>query len=128
MKRAVVAALAVAAALPAGAAEAATVSVSVQFSAFGPSQQDILPGETIEWENVSERRHTVTADDGSFDSGKLRTGKSCSRKFDKPGKYPLRLRPVAADQGRRGGEGQVEPAAADAAPAIGRRLGTGRKI
>ena len=40
-------------------------------SDFGPSQLDVLPGETVEWTNVSERRHTVTSDAGLFDSGDL---------------------------------------------------------
>jgi hypothetical protein len=48
--------------------------VSVQFQAFGPSQLDVLPGESVEWDNVSERTHTVTADDGSFDSGDFDPG------------------------------------------------------
>lgn len=72
--------------LPASAA-AATLPVSVQFSAFAPGQQDILPGDTIEWENVSERRHTVTADDGSFDSGDLFGGQKFTRTFDSPGTF-----------------------------------------
>ena len=32
------------------------------------------PATTITWSNVSERTHTVTADDGSFDSGELSSG------------------------------------------------------
>jgi plastocyanin len=72
MKRAVLV-LAALLAFPAGAS-AATLPVSIQFQAFGPSQLDVLPGETVEWDNVSERAHTVTADDGSFDSGDVDPG------------------------------------------------------
>jgi plastocyanin len=82
---AVVASLA--AALPASAA-AGTVPVNVQFSEFGPSQVDVLPGETVEWTNVSERRHTVNADDGSFASGDLFSGDRFARQFDEAGVYP----------------------------------------
>jgi len=88
MKRLVVAALAAGAlfALPA-AASADVVPVNVQFSAFGPSELDILPGETVEWTNVSERRHTVNADDDSFASGDLFGGDKFSREFDEVGLY-----------------------------------------
>jgi len=58
----------IAGAFPAGASAA---TVSVQFQAFSPVPAEVLPGETVEWDNVSERTHTVTADDGSFDSGDL---------------------------------------------------------
>jgi plastocyanin len=67
MRRALVAAL-VAAAFPATASAA---TVNVEFQAFNPVPVQVLPGETVEWDNVSERTHTVTADDGSFDSGDL---------------------------------------------------------
>jgi plastocyanin len=68
---AVLAALAVA--VPAAGAGAAVSQpqVMIPFAAFAPSQIDILPGETVTWMNMSERGHTVTADDGSFDSGVL---------------------------------------------------------
>jgi plastocyanin len=78
---------AVAAAIP-GAAAAATVPVNVQFSAFGPSQLDVLPGETVEWTNVSERRHTVHADDESFSSGDLMSGDKFALQFATAGIYP----------------------------------------
>ena len=65
-------ALAVAGALalvaaPAGA-RAATQAVTVEFSAFAPSQIDALPGETVTWTNASQRTHTVTGA-GAFASG-----------------------------------------------------------
>jgi plastocyanin len=82
---AVAAALAVA--LPAAAA-GATVPVNVQFSEFGPSQVDVLPGETVEWTNVSERRHTINADDDSFASGDLFSGDTFARRFDEVGAFP----------------------------------------
>ena len=62
------AAAALALAVPASAA--GPQQVSIQFAAFGPDPIDVLPGEGVHWENVSDRTHTVTADDGSFDSDK----------------------------------------------------------
>jgi plastocyanin len=60
-------------------------TVRVQFQAFGPSQVDVLPGESVTWENVSERTHTVTADDGSFGTDELLAGMSFAHRFDAPG-------------------------------------------
>jgi plastocyanin len=61
--------------------------VSVQFSAYGPSQLDVLPGETVKWSNVSERTHTVTSDTGLFDSGHLGPGNRFQFTFNTPGAY-----------------------------------------
>jgi plastocyanin len=85
MRAAWVAALA-ALALPAGAS-AATFTVGAQFQDFGPGQLDILPGETVEWNNVSERTHTITADDGSFDSGDFEPGAKFSVNFANAGTF-----------------------------------------
>jgi plastocyanin len=81
---------ALAATLLPGAAEAAApqAQVMIQLTSFAPSQIDVLPGETVTWMNMSERNHTVTADDGSFDSGVLVDGDSYSRRFTAPGAYP----------------------------------------
>ena len=52
-------------------ATASAATVNVEFQAFSPTPAEVLPGETVQWSNISERTHTVTADDGSFDSGDL---------------------------------------------------------
>ena len=72
--------------LPAGAS-AATQPVDVLFATFSPTRLDVLPGETVEWSNLSERRHTVTADDGSFDSGDIFNGDRFSHTFTAVGAY-----------------------------------------
>jgi copper binding plastocyanin/azurin family protein len=61
--------------------------VNVQYSAYGPSQLDVLPGDAVTWSNVSSRTHTVTADDGSFDSGRLGPQQRFRLTFSKPGTY-----------------------------------------
>jgi plastocyanin len=71
---------------PAGAA-AATQAVNVQLDAFAPSQVDALPGETVEWSNVSPRVHTVTSDAGLFGSDELLPGAVFAQRFDAPGAY-----------------------------------------
>lgn len=63
-------------------------AVNIQFAAFGPSPLDVLPGETVTWENVSERTHTVTADDGTFGSDQLPPGATFARRFDALGAVP----------------------------------------
>jgi plastocyanin len=61
--------------------------VAVQFSAYGPSQLDVLPGKTVRWTNVSQRTHTVTSDTGRFDSGHLGPGSQFEVTFNVPGTY-----------------------------------------
>jgi plastocyanin len=62
-------------------------AVYVQFSAYGPSQLDVLPGTSVDWSNVSTRTHTVTAYDGTFDSGHLDPGAHFRVTFTRPGAY-----------------------------------------
>ena len=79
-------ALALALAAPA-AAQADPAIVGAQFDAFGPSQVDVLPGQTVRWQNVSERMHTVTADDGTFGSD-LPPGSVFEHTFAAAGAFP----------------------------------------
>jgi plastocyanin len=73
-------------AVPANAAPH-RAEVSVQFSAYGPSQLDVLPGTSVVWSNVSSRTHTVTAYDGTFDSGHLDPGRQFAVTFARPGSF-----------------------------------------
>lgn len=79
-------ALALLLAAPVGAG-AATQSVNAEFDAFSPSQVDVLPGETVEWSNVSPRVHTVTSDTGLFDAGELSPDARFAHQFGDPGAY-----------------------------------------
>jgi plastocyanin len=89
MTRAVAAAAALALLAVAATANAAPrrVEVNVQFSAYGPSQLDVLPGTSVVWSNVSPRTHTVTAYDGTFDSGHLDPGQRFAVTFAQPGSF-----------------------------------------
>jgi plastocyanin len=87
MKTGVAALLAAIAIVLPASASAATFPVSAQFQEFGPSQLDLLPGDSVEWNNVSERAHTVTADDDSFDSGDFEPGDKFSITFANAGTF-----------------------------------------
>ena len=60
-------------------------SVSIEDFYFEPAEAAVQPGDTVTWTNEGARPHTVTADDGSFDSGTLQPGQSFSWTFEAPG-------------------------------------------
>ena len=63
------------------------VRVSIDEMKFSPASLDIKPGDTVRWSNDDERDHTVTASDGSFKSGNLRSGDTFEYTFKKSGKF-----------------------------------------
>lgn len=69
------------------AQEGQTVEISVVDFAFEPAIVSITAGTTVIWRNDGERPHTVTADDGSFDSGRLDPGETFSFTFTTAGEY-----------------------------------------
>ena len=91
MRRLALIATAMAAVLAAPAG-AETLPVALLFQAFSPTQIDALPGDTVLWSNGSERTHTVTSDDGSFDSGDLPGGATFSITTSAPGTYAFHCR------------------------------------
>lgn len=56
--------------------------------AFTPSSLDVVAGTTVTWLNDGAALHTVTASDGSWDSGLIPAGGTFSRRFGTPGTYP----------------------------------------
>ena len=60
---------------------------------FDPAQLAIHSGETVEWKNEDIFSHTVTADDGSFDSGLIAPGHSWRVKVQKVGEIEYHCRP-----------------------------------
>jgi plastocyanin len=60
-------------------------SVNIGDNFFDPPQSAVEPGSTITWTNNGDEPHTVTADDGSFDSGMLNPGDSYTVAFDGQG-------------------------------------------
>jgi plastocyanin len=68
-------------------ADAYDAEVSAIDNAFNASIVRIEPGQSIEWSMDGRSPHTVTADDGSFDSGNLDPGATYTRMFEQPGVY-----------------------------------------
>lgn len=63
------------------------VQVRVADNAFEPGTLTVTPGTTVTWTNDGNDSHTVSADDGSFDSARLDPGESFSVTFDEAGTF-----------------------------------------
>src|SRR5215207_3607445 len=72
---------------PIAAHQEAAFEVQVIDFAFEPAAVSVPAGATVTWTNTGSRPHTVTADDGSFDSGRLDPGELFSQTFDEPGTF-----------------------------------------
>ena len=68
-------------------AAAATHQIQIADSAFGTATLTIRAGDTVTWNNADDRPHTVTSEDGAFDSGNLDEGASFSFTFSEAGTY-----------------------------------------
>jgi len=80
----------------AGAAAAqggAGPAVEMKGVAFLPSRIEVAAGATVTWTNNDPLAHSVTADDGSWDSGPIDPGKTFSRTFSQPGEYAVHCTP-----------------------------------
>jgi plastocyanin len=70
-----------------GPALAQAAAVAIQDDVFVPSRVQVDAGGTVVWQHAGQRPHTVTASDGSFDSGTLESGASFSQTFSQPGTF-----------------------------------------
>jgi plastocyanin len=76
----------------AGATVAGT-AVEMRGMAFAPMRLETNAGATVEWTNRDQIAHTVTADDGSWDSGPIEPGATWRHTFDTPGTYAFHCSP-----------------------------------
>ncbi|MBK9715397.1 MAG: protein kinase [Kouleothrix sp.] len=73
---------------PVPAPNANATNVAVVDNNFAPSKITVVRGTTIVWANQGSASHTVTAEDGSFDSTTLSRGGTFSHTFTEPGIFP----------------------------------------
>jgi plastocyanin len=62
-----------------------TITIDATGFKFVPAEVTIPAGSTVIWTNKDSAKHSVTADNGAFDSGTMEQGATFSRKFDTPG-------------------------------------------
>lgn len=67
--------------IPAGA-------IGMGMAAYGQNPLQVPAGTTVTWVNQDTHPHTVTSDQGVWDSGTLNPGQTFSRKFDAMGSFP----------------------------------------
>jgi plastocyanin len=70
----------------AGAHKPAKKTVLIQDFSFSPAKIVVKKGTKVIWVNKDAAPHTVTANNGAFDSGVLRRGEKFTRTFRKAGK------------------------------------------
>jgi plastocyanin len=75
------------------AAAGDTVAAVVQDFRFQPARLDITVGTTIVWTNDGQVVHTVSAEQGGFDSGPIEPGKRRSITFSRSGTFPFLCTP-----------------------------------
>ena len=60
---------------------------------YDPSALEVGVGDTIVWTNTGAVAHTVTADDGSFDSGSIEPGATWEYTFEEVGEFKYQCEP-----------------------------------
>lgn len=88
---------------------------------YQPAQLNVKPGDTVAFRNEDIYDHTVTADDGSFNSGLIPGGKTWTLKITKPGTIAYHCIPhpnMKAQLISAGGNGQPSGASKGLSPAF----------
>ncbi len=70
----------------------ATDGVEISDFAFAPRTIEAAVGDEVTWTNLDPAAHTVSARDGSFDSGRLEPDAAFRWTFERPGTYAYRCR------------------------------------
>lgn len=81
-----------------------TKAIDMKDVAFSPATVTVKAGTTVTWTNQDDMVHTVTAEDGSFDSGDMDKGDTFSHAFNKAGTYYYYCVPHAA----KGSDGHMQ--------------------
>lgn len=91
--------------------------VTIVDFAFEPTTLDVSAGATVSWTNTGQVVHTVTADNGAFNSGEMSPGATVTGTFDTPGTYTYHCSIHASMTGTLIVTAAGETAPAAAAPA-----------
>ncbi len=104
-----------------GATAAPEAAVEIGDNAFTSADLSVPAGATVTWTHAGSNPHTVTADDGAFDSGELQAGATFAHTFDQPGTfaYHCQIHGGAGGTGMAGTVTVTAAAAATTAPAAG---------
>jgi plastocyanin len=70
-----------------------TSSAAIEDFVYRPARLEVSAGTTVHWSNAGQVVHTVTAEDGSFDSGEIEPGQRGSITFSRPGTYSYHCTP-----------------------------------
>jgi plastocyanin len=70
-----------------------TVTAIMQDFIFQPARLGITAGTTVVWTNGGQVIHTVTAEDGGFESGPIKPGERRSITFSRAGTFPFHCTP-----------------------------------
>jgi len=108
------------------AASSFSEAVSAIDNIFDPDVAHVPVGTTITWTNDGRSPHTVTADDGSKDSGNLNSGQTYTLTFGRPGVFLYYCKYHGAPGGI-GMAGVIQVGRAPLASTGGRTVGPGRE-
>ena len=70
------------------ASHATAHTVTIKGFAYSPAELTIAAGDTVMFVNEDSAPHTVTADGGGFDTGRLSRGQSAGLSFPSAGSFP----------------------------------------
>lgn len=76
-----------------------TTQISIGSNSFSPADVTVMQTGSLLWVNKDSQVHTVTADDGSFDSGDIQPGSSFGLAFTKIGPHPYHCKYHAEQTG-----------------------------
>jgi plastocyanin len=71
----------------------ADTEAEIRAMQFMQDRIEVAAGTTIRWTNNDQLQHTVTANDGSWDSGLINPGGTWSHTFTQPGEYAFHCTP-----------------------------------
>jgi plastocyanin len=72
---------------PAASHQENKTEIRLQDNRLDPPKVTVLAGTTVQWINLGQHGHTITSDQGLWNSAQLSPGGVYSRPFERPGIY-----------------------------------------